>query len=415
MSKHSNIIGGSTADRILNCPGSFRQLMLLPEQVEVPSEYANYGSAMHMVMDRLMAMYGDGFPDIDTVTSAAAEFRGETFYDRVLTDQHLDDSIIPAIDALYDLMEHYDGGFRVLANELRVDFPGVPGAHGTSDLLLASNNRIIMVDWKFGMGVPVKAVYQDAHGDKVNPQLLFYFAGAMATLPAKIFHGKRLAIAIIQPRTEERLTHTMITRTEVKMFVEDVEQAIAKAVGPNPPLVIGDHCRWCPARPHCPLHTGPLFELSDLGAVPARPVETDDGSYGEFLGKAKYLVDMLHEYKKQVDEALHAYLEAGGTVPGWHLKQKTKLRQWIDNDTVAKTLTKLGFKTGDIWQNKLQTFGYTDKVAKRLGVTIPDHLRVAPPTDETTLAPDGDPAPRLDVHAAALELQIALKDLRRES
>lgn len=416
MSKHSSIVGGSTVDRVLNCPGSFKQLLLLPEQVEVPSEYANYGTAMHAVMDDLMQMYGDGFPPIADMHHAAWLMLGETFYDRKLEQHHLTDSIVPAIGALYELMEHYDGGFRVLANELKVKFPGVPGAFGTSDLLIASNNRIIMVDWKFGQGVPVKAVYKDPHGDRVNAQLMFYFAGAMATLPVKIFHGKRLAIAIIQPRTEDALTHTMITRTEVKLFIEDVERAIALAVGPNPPLALGDHCRWCPARPHCPLHTLPLFELTELGAMPAQPVtETDDGSYGEFLSKAKYLVDLLHEYKKQVDEQLHAYLESGGTVPGWHLKQKTKLRQWLEPEIVVPELVKLGFSDAEIWQHKLQTFAVADKAAKRRGVTIPDHLRVAPHTDETTIAPDGDGSPRLDLEAAALELQGALKKLRHDT
>lgn len=417
MSKHSSIIGGSTADRVLNCPGSFRQLMLLPEQIEAPSEYANYGTAMHMVMDDLMQMYGDGFPPLADIYHTAGQMLGETFHDRVLEQHHLRDSIMPAISALYELMMDYDNGFRVLANELKVDFPGVPGAHGTSDLLIANSKHIVMVDWKFGQGVPVKAVYEEPDGEsKVNPQLMFYFAAAMHTLPAKIFHGKRLAIAIIQPRTEEALTHTVITRTEVRMFVEDVERAITLAVGPNPPLVMGDHCRWCPARPHCPLHTGPLFHLVELDILPAElkasTADMEDPSYGIFLAKAKYLADLAAGYKKQVDEAMHAYLENGGTVPGWHLKQKTKLRQWIDTETVAIALTELGFRAEDIWQEKLQTFGHTDKVAKRLGVTIPDHLRVSPPTDETVLAPDGDGSPRVDRAAAALELQAALKGLQ---
>ena len=35
----------------------------------------------------------------------------------------------------------------------------------------------------------------------------------------------------------------------------------------------------------------------------------------------------------------------------------------------------------------------TDAIARRRGVTIPDKLRVMPPTTETTVAPDTDPAP----------------------
>ena len=58
-------------------------------------------------------------------------------------------------------MDEYGGGFRTVANELRVRFPGVPGAFGTADLLIANKKFVILVDWKFGQGVPVKAVYND--------------------------------------------------------------------------------------------------------------------------------------------------------------------------------------------------------------------------------------------------------------
>jgi hypothetical protein len=370
---------------------------------------------MHAVMNHLVASYLGGFPTgIDNMVALARETIGHPFYDRVIEQHHIDDSIIPAIDNLYELMRIYGGGFRVIANELAVKFPGVPGAFGTTDLLIANKKIVIMVDWKFGQGVPVKAVYQDKIGDLVNPQLMFYFAAAMHTLPASVFAKKRFAVAVIQPRTEDSLTHTPITRAEVDMFIEDIDAAIVEALEKNPPLSVGDHCRWCPARPFCPKHTEPLFELTALGIAPARPLEvdTDDGDYGEFLGKAKVLADMAYEYKKAVDEQLHAYLEAGGTVPGWKLKLKTKLRQWVDDTLVSDTLRGLGFKDADIWQHKLQTFAVADKAAKRLGVKIPDHLRVAPETDETTVVPESDPAPKIDRKQAALEFSQALKELR---
>jgi hypothetical protein len=419
MTKHSAIVGGSTADRLLNCPGSFQLLQRIPDQVEIPSEYANYGSAMHAVMDRLMAMFTDGFPAIDDVIHTAEELLGEVFYDRMLEDHHLNDSIIPAIETLWELMDQYDGGrFHVAANELKVKFPSVPGAFGTSDLLIANKKFVILVDWKFGMGVPVKAVYHEPEGDRVNPQLLFYFAGAMSELPS-MFKNKRYAVAVIQPRTAERLTHTVITGIEVDMFVEDVDHAIIQALGKNPPLKLGDHCRWCPARPFCPLHTEPLFELVGMEIMPAqlRASEVNDGSaalYGEFLAKAKHLADLAADYKKQVDEQVHAYLENGGSVPGWKLKLKTKLRQWVDEDVVNNELTRLGFGQDEIWQRKLQTFGVAEKAAKRLKVKIPDHLRVAPETDETVIVPESDPAPRIDRAKANEEFAAALKQLRHE-
>src|SRR6187402_991794 len=221
MAKHSSIIGGSTADRLLNCPGSYQQTLAIPDMVDLPTEYANYGSAMHVVMDKIAQLYAGGFSVPQAmVAQTARELLGETFYDRVLEDHHLMDSIFPAIGTLYELMEEYGGGFKVVANDLRVQFPGVPAAFGTSDLLIANTKHIVLIDWKFGMGVPVKAVYSDEHGERVNPQLLFYLAAALSEKP-KLFDKKRFVVAIIQPRTEERLMHTVVTRAEVKMFEED--------------------------------------------------------------------------------------------------------------------------------------------------------------------------------------------------
>jgi len=418
MTKHSTLIGGSTADRLLHCPGSFRLIQNLPDQTEVPSEYANYGSAMHAVMDALMAMYNDGFPDIEVMIETARELIGDHFYDRELTKQHIEDSIIPAIESLYQLMNEYGGGFRAVANELKVKFPNVPGAFGTTDLLIASADRIILVDWKFGMGVPVYALYEDkVLGDRVNSQLLYYFAAAINTQP-KLFSKKKFAVAIIQPRVQDearRLTHTTITRKEVSNFIDDVVDAVDAAVGKNPPLAEGDHCRWCPAHPVCPLKVTALFELSAMGPVPARPVPAngDDGTYGEFLAKAKRLVDMLSDYQKQVDDALHTYLANGGTVPGWHLKYKTKLRQWVDEETVVPWLRDHGFDEEEIWQTKLQTFAVVDKVAKRRGVKIPDEFRVAPESTDTTIAPDSDTTGRIASPATVeAEFAAALKSLR---
>jgi hypothetical protein len=413
MTGHSTIVGGSTVDRLLCCPGSFQLIQSIPAVVDTPSEYAAYGSCMHAVMERLAGLFSNGFPPDETkMIQAARELEGETVCDRKITDAHLNESIFPAIDNLYDLMDSYGGGFRTVANELRVRFPGVPGAFGTADLVIASKKHAILVDWKFGQGVPVKAVYRDEHGERVNPQLLFYFAGALHTVP-ELFKDKRFVVAIIQPRTAETLTHTTISRKDIDYFIEDVDAAIVAALQRDPELHDGEHCRWCPALPVCPKHTGPLFELTDDGVkMPERQDNTNDAAYGEFLAKAKYLADIAAGYKKQIDEQIHNYLTAGGTVPGWRLKLKPKLRQWVNEKQAAKELDALGFREDEIWQHKLQTFAVAEKAAKRLGVKIPDYLRAAPETDETVIAPENDPAPLLEPPQAREEFIAALKQLR---
>jgi hypothetical protein len=423
---HSAIVGGSTADRVLNCPASYQATRALPPSADVSSEYAEEGTAMHEVMTRLMNIrhvsglagkHFDGFKEARTLL-------GLRFHDRALTQEHLDTMIEPALvhlAALEDIYSLADTPFEVLGVEQRFAFPGIPGAFGTCDLILGNTDFVVHVDWKFGQGVGVKAVYRDEEGDMVNPQLLFYAAGASATIKGlyRSFGSgyrrrqRKPVLAIIQPRGEEPLSHVAISRREISWFVEDLQSAVVEALDRNPRMAKGEHCRFAPCKVNCPLWINAVLDLSALPGMPKAETKLAPTvtPYGEYLARAKALVDILAMFKKEVDEQLHSYLESGGLVPGWRLKAKAKQRQWIDESIVATQLHMLGFEPGEIFRRQLVTFASADATARRLGVKIPDDLRIAPETTETTVAATDDPAPVIDRRGAAEAFQTALKAL----
>ena len=341
---------------------------------------------------------------------------GETFHDRVITREHVDTMLQPAIDALFKLEAIHRGGFDVLAIEHRVKFPRVPGAFGTVDLILGNETHVLHVDWKFGQGVGVRAVYGDSEGAVVNPQLMFYVCAAVRArhkVAGQSLRGRKQIGAIIQPRGSEPLTYTEIIPKELRWFEEDMQRAVEIALGRDPPRVRGEHCRFAPCKVTCPLWTGPLLDLSMLEPPPVgRLPHPDVTPYGNYLARAKVLLDGAAMLKKEVDEQIHAYLEQGGKVPGWRLKAKTKQRQWVDEETVSSTLLNMGFSQDEIWQRKLQTFAATDAAARRHGVKIPDALRVAPPSTETTIAATDDPAPVVEPTVAVEQFTAALKQLQ---
>lgn len=412
MPGHSSIVGGSTADRILNCPGSYQALLALPPAADRPSEYAEEGTAMHAVMAELMEFRAG---NKCFMHEEVRKRIGRVFHDRELTQEHVDTMILPALEALGDLEAAYGGIFKVVAVEKSVKFPGIPGSFGTCDLILSSGSHILHVDWKFGQGIPVQAIYKDPAGDIVNPQLLFYITAAMASA-RHIYTGKKTLVgAIIQPRGDVPLSHTEISRKEIKYFTEDLQNAVVVALERDPPRRKGEWCRFAGCKVDCPLWTTPLLHLADI-SDPKDLDRTDMVSdqvtaYGEYLAAGKYLVDLLTLYKKELDEQLHAYLEDGGKVPGWRLKAKVKQRKWIDENIVAKALTELGFSHDEIWTGHLETFAKIDATAKRLGVEIPSELRQAPPTNETTIARTDDPAPVVTKPLAIEQFRAALKAL----
>jgi Protein of unknown function (DUF2800) len=358
---HSSLVGGSSADRVLNCPASFQSIISLPDSVEVSSSYAEEGTFYHHVMDDLMrARQADNDKDLKLLASS---WVGKKFYDRVLTGDHLSDGVEPALDTLDTLEKFYGGGFKVVSVEREVKFPGIPGAFGTGDLTLASRKYIILNDWKFGSGVPVKATYlsEDGRDEFANPQLMFYMAAARNTEPKLFDNTKKLVIAISQPRTEDPLTHAVIDRVELDYFVEDLQNAVIEALSRNARRQKGEWCRWAPCKVSCPLWTGPLLDLSALGIVTQQDIPAND--YGEYLAKAKMLLDMALVLKPTIDEQIHTYLESGGKVPGWKLKLKTKNRAWAPEDVVVPALKKIGFADSEIWQKKLVTFTAADAAA----------------------------------------------------
>jgi hypothetical protein len=409
MSRHSAIVGGSTAGRMLNCPASLARIRALPPTADQPSEYAQEGTFAHEVMAALMDGRRRGVLLGDDASVEVAAHVGIQFHDRQLTHDHLDSMIYPALEHLDTLEQEFDtgGAFEVVGVEQRVTFPGVPGAFGTVDLILQNPRFTILADWKFGQGVGVKCVYSDGEGAIVNPQLLYYAAAALKTKPG-LFARRRIVVAIVQPRGLEPLTFTEVSRRELKMFVEDMHGAVLAAVDRDPPMRRGEHCRWAPCKIACPLWTGPLLDLSALqdGAKPARELNTDPrrvSSYGAYLARAKALLDSAVQFKAEIDAQMHAYLENGGSIPGWRLKAKATRRQWVDNFTVAATLFDLGFSEDDIWRRELVTFKEAEATAKRLGVAIPDELRVAPPPSGTTLATVDDPAPAVEPQSTLME------------
>ena len=384
VANHSQLVGGSSADRILNCPGSYQLITALPLQQESSSTFAEEGTFGHEVMDIISRKrMKDNTIDMH---AEAHKLIGTHVYDREVTPQHLGELIYPAITQLQLLEAHYGDGFKVVAVEAKVRFPGVP-AFGTADLILQSASHVLLADYKFGVGV-VLAVYADEHGERLNPQLMFYMAAAQHTLPRLFTNKRKMVVAIIQPRAEVPLTHAEVQPEEVLWFIQDVELAIDKALGPNPPLNRGEHCKWCPAKIVCPKWVGPIKELALIGKTPQQRTEMvsrEITPFAEYLARAKQLTEDLAVFAKEVDAQLKAYLEDGGRVPGYVLQPKKKLRQWVDPHTVESALGAIGFNLNEIFEQKLRSFADVDKTAKRKGVKIPDHLRVAPPTDETVV------------------------------
>lgn len=210
MSHASNGLGGSVAKRTLNCPG-WRHFDV-PEQPS--SEYADEGTRLHELIAPL-AMRGplerDSAEELITVALAAADARWP-----------------------------WDRREQTLV-EQQVALP-VEGAFGTADLVIVSDDRLVVCDWKFGSGVSVDAVDND--------QLQFYGVAVLHTFPE--LSRPLVELAIIQPARAPVLRTTLTTPRALGRWLARYQTALGLRY-----LERGDWCRWCPvdAAERCPAPT----------------------------------------------------------------------------------------------------------------------------------------------------------------
>jgi len=358
--QHSTIVGGSTAKRVMNCPGSVALVAKMPPQPS--SSYADEGTLLHDTIAQILDKGTD-----------PSEYLGTVYNGVELTQELIDTKLIPALELLNEIDPDSIMEFSV---ENRVGFGDrLPGVFGSTDLLCRVGNRAIVLDWKFGDGVTVEA--------EESEQLMFYAAAAIRTEKLEWWAkgAETLELVIIQPPHIRRWTTTF---ARIDKFEKDLVRAVKVAKKPDAPLASGDWCRWCAAKPVCPVMTGALDRVvnSQLEGIDAAQI-------GEYLAKA----DMLEDWVKALRELAFQMLEAGKPVPGYKLVAKRGVRKWADDDLAYDVLRSLDLDEDDIMTEPvLLSPAQIEKVLKKQKLAFPDNLVVSV-SSGNTLAPEDDPRP----------------------
>lgn len=355
--QHSSIVGGSTAKRVINCPGSVKLVQQMPPKPS--SEHADRGTLLHDVIAELLEF--DKPPH---------QCIGAQYKDQVLTQELLDEKIIPALAAL-DVIDPAKA-MRYMV-ETRVGFGDyLPGVFGSTDLLGRIDNRAIVLDWKFGDGVVVNA--QD------NDQLLFYAAAAMRTPASQwVFEGAdEIELIIVQP---PEIRRWVTDKARVVSFEQELARAVKRAQQDGAPIETGEHCRWCAARPICPKMNGAVDRV-----IHQQIVNLDKDQLGEYLAKA----DMLEDWIKDLRALAFQVLESGAEVPGYKLVAKRGTRQWIQDAAIEAWVDANGIP--DAYDTKIKSPAQMEKVLKKHGKELPSDL-VTTVSSGSTLAVESDPRP----------------------
>lgn len=362
MAEHSSIVGGSTADRVINCPASVALCAAMPPRPS--SSYADEGTLLHDAI----ALILDGKATPESVI-------GMKYEGIELTQDLADEKLLPAL-ANIDLIDP-NGEMEIMV-EARVGFGDVlPGVFGSADLIGKIARTAYVLDHKFGSGTPVSP--------ENNAQGLFYAAAALRTPEtAWAFEDvDEVVIVINQPPHAPKTWATTLER--VKQFEQELIRAVANSKYPTATMKAGDWCKWCSHKPVCKVMTGAVDR-----ALKAQLQSLDAPTIGAYLQNA----EVLEQWIKDLRELAHQMLEKDVRVPGYKLVAKRAIRQWVDEEQAAKALAEAGLDHGEMTVTKLVSPAQVEKLLKKSKQVLPEDLVVAVSSGSTLVA-DSDPRPAI--------------------
>lgn len=316
-------VGASGAHRWGVCPGSVPLIASLGDAVDSgTSEYAAEGTAAHMLLE------GHDFQVGDLV-----DVEGHTVVVDAAMVRHVEELLgwfagVPGVQEAWS----------ELPVELGADFD--ERAYGTADMVGDAGTDLYVADLKYGEGLEVEV--------KGNPQIRYYALGVINTLMAV---PDRVHLTIAQPRTSgppretEVLTYQeLVDWGEVWLkpalrrvrlaeeSIEEVSQTAGQKDWDREFLQAGNHCRFCPAKLHCP-----AFEEHVAPGMDVRKVKTmTDGQIGSIIERKS----MIRKFLSEVEKEAFARRMAGKDLGGPKIVNGKRYRVWKDNKKAEAALVK---------------------------------------------------------------------------
>lgn len=149
----------------------------------------------------------------------------------------------------------------LLQMEQRLDFSRwVPEGFGTGDCLILTEEQLHIIDFKYGIGVLVEAEH--------NTQMMLYALGALDLYDC-LCDVKNVSMTIYQTRRDNICTWT-IPKSELLTWAEaELKPKAELAAAGKGVFCSGDWCRFCRAKPVCPLkRSAPEDEFQPITSTP---------------------------------------------------------------------------------------------------------------------------------------------------
>lgn len=377
-------LSASGAHRWMACTPSANLEAQFPDK---SSEFAEEGTFAHSLAE-LVLRYNNNELTKKAFNTRLNKLKKETWYNQEMQD-YIEDYAQMVWEQFNEAKAACPDAQALF--EQRLDFSDyVPEGFGTGDVVIIADDMIQVIDLKYGKGVGVSAID--------NPQLRLYGLGAYLE-HSMLYDIQRIKMTIIQPRLESISTEELTIQELLDWAEKEVKPKAQMAMDGEGGFCVGDHCRFCKAFATCRAQKDRQLELAKYEFADAELL--DDSEIGDVLSRVEALVKWAEAVK---DYAFDQALNHGVHFDGWKLVEGRSNRKYLEEDTIADTLTKAGYPEEDIYNKKLK--GITD-MEKLLGKKKFAELlegQVVKPEGKPVLVPETDKRPELDTAEKAKDL-----------
>jgi len=378
MSKHA-ILSASGSHRWLNCTQSAR---LELEFENTTSEAAREGTAAHALCEHKLKKF--------------LKKRSK----RPVSDYNSDE-MEECTDAYAEfVMEQYEEAKKsckdpVILIEQKLDFSCyVPEGFGTGDCIIISDDKLHIIDFKYGQGILVEAEH--------NPQMMLYALGALEIYDA-LYDIKEVSMTIFQPRRENVSTWT-IPIEDLKAWAEkELKPKAQMAYAGDGEYLPGEWCTFCKAAVKCRARAEEKMRLARM-EFKMPPLLTD--------AEIEEVLTVLPDLTKWANEitayATEAAIHHGKEWNGFKVVEGRSNRKYRDELLVAEAAKEYGYT--DIYRQSLIPMTEMQKLmGKSAFEEILGDLIYKPP-GKPTLVPNTDKRPAMNVTNAENEFNEIMEN-----
>lgn len=311
------LLSASSAHRWLECPASAVAAEAYPPQ---DTAFTQEGTLAHEVAEWVASGKSENGPALekgvlDGVTTEMLQ-HGRGYRDYI--------------------QEQTESADAVIMLERRVDFSDwVPDGFGTCDCIIIQGDTMTVIDYKYGVGVPVSA--------KDNPQLRLYALGALNDYGIA-YDVEHIEMHIYQPRINNVSVDTTTTAELLEWADKTVKPVAQKAAKGKGGYKAGAWCKFCPHAGKCRTLTKTCTEYVETHSLRVAIPTLAPHEVAEVLA----MEPLVTLWLKRVREQALSTLLSGGEVPGFKaVEGKLGNRKWSDEMQVAQALRDAGYSEED--------------------------------------------------------------------